>query len=607
MKGIQQRLCTVLSPSSARPRLYHTSTALPLSFFDSPQPPTPTSRLPSRIPSEPKHSQLALTLSPPPDQDLASIFYTQNAQYLSLPKYPTTISTLNSTKPTSSSRHNRIRIRYQLDVGAYGIPKRCRNHTPPQRSFQTYVPDDSSFAVSIGEDAYFIRDNAIGVADGVGGWARSSFNPPDSSFPSPSALFAHRLMHYTSDELSSPPPQDSLQESCDLNPASELESHLSDLSEGIDVLQILERAYERTVNAHVHPQSNGSTPLHTGSSTALVAVLDHVHVPPADRVSTTASESHAPSTTPPLPKLRNDPEVKLESPTSPVPVVKIAHIGDCMGMLVRGEEIVWRSEEMWWAFNTPVQLSPPPPPQPPQPSTTQPASSTTLSSLLSSTSSLLFPSPSQSPPSPKSRLYSTIPTPRRTPSPPPLITPRTTAHLITLPVHPNDILILASDGLSDNLWDEDVLDEVIRFRRTWAPSKPESIPSPDPEQAAAASLTMETSTSSTLPMPAPSPTPTTDALRRRSLAGMLSEALCSRARRVSERRASPGTKKPAVDSTEGMDHARTSAGIDIKEDEVPFARRAREVGKVFRGGKRDDISVLVAVISPTPIPTTAQP
>lgn len=94
---------------------------------------------------------------------------------------------------------------------------------------------------------------------------------------------------------------------------------------------------------------------------------------------------------------------------------------------------------------------------------------------------------------------------------------------------------------------------------------------------------------------------------------------------MSERRASPGTKKPAVDSTEGMDHARTSAGIDIKEDEVPFARRAREVGKVFRGGKRDgvftfffcalsscahfciDISVLVAVISPTPIPTTAQP
>lgn len=29
-------------------------------------------------------------------------------------------------------------------------------------------------------------------------------------------------------------------------------------------------------------------------------------------------------------------------------VIKIAHVGDCMGMLVRDEEIVWRTEEMWW-------------------------------------------------------------------------------------------------------------------------------------------------------------------------------------------------------------------------------------------------------------------
>lgn len=66
-------------------------------------------------------------------------------------------------------------------------------------------------------------------------------------------------------------------------------------------------------------------------------------------------------------------------------------------------------------------------------------------------------------------------------------------------------------------------------------------------------------------------------LGRRSLPGMLSEALCSRARRVSERR----TK-----SQESVD------------EEVPFARRAREQGRTFRGGKVDDISVVVAVISP---------
>jgi hypothetical protein len=32
-------------------------------------------------------------------------------------------------------------------------------------------------------------------------------------------------------------------------------------------------------------------------------------------------------------------------------VLKIAHLGDCMGMLVRGEDIVWRSEEMWWSVS----------------------------------------------------------------------------------------------------------------------------------------------------------------------------------------------------------------------------------------------------------------
>ena len=66
-------------------------------------------------------------------------------------------------------------------------------------------------------------------------------------------------------------------------------------------------------------------------------------------------------------------------------------------------------------------------------------------------------------------------------------------------------------------------------------------------------------------------------LGRRALAGMLSEALCSRARKVSEARAS----RPASPSSE-----------------IPFARRAREEGRSFVGGKTDDISVLVAVISP---------
>ncbi|OBZ73204.1 Protein phosphatase PTC7 [Grifola frondosa] len=76
-------------------------------------------------------------------------------------------------------------------------------------------------------------------------------------------------------------------------------------------------------------------------------------------------------------------------------------------MLIRGDEVIWRTEEMWWNFNTPVQLGP------------------------------------------------SSPTRARD------------AQVFAVPVQADDILVLASDGLSDNLWDEEILDEVVRFRRTF--------------------------------------------------------------------------------------------------------------------------------------------
>jgi len=169
-----------------------------------------------------------------------------------------------------------------------------------------------------------------------------------------------------------------------------------------------------------------------------------------------------------------------------------------MGMLVRGDDIVWRSEEMWWAvrrtffltylprhrsqFNTPLQLGP--------------ASST----------------------------------------------PPSAAQVITLPVRADDILVLASDGLSDNLWDEDVLDEVVRFRHTF--------------------LASNLASGSHLP--------------RRTLAGMLSEALCSRARKVSQRRSQMAST------------AETIQTISETADEIPFGRRAREERRPFNGGGKPD-------------------
>jgi hypothetical protein len=149
----------------------------------------------------------------------------------------------------------------------------------------------------------------------------------------------------------------------------QLDDSLEELEEGIDVLMILERAYQNTLKAHVvpsagshtpssilsdsprpppdkiplstslpthtsiprsplpfaePPSSSGNTvPLLAGSSTALLAVLDHI----------------------PRRDVKEDVNAGYDA------VIKIAHIGDCMGMLIRGEEIIWRSEEMWWSVS----------------------------------------------------------------------------------------------------------------------------------------------------------------------------------------------------------------------------------------------------------------
>lgn len=152
----------------------------------------------------------------------------------------------------------------------------------------------------------------------------------------------------------------------------------------------------------------------------------------------------------------------------------------------------------------------------------------------------------------------------------PHLPPSSTAHTCIVPVKKDDILILASDGLSDNLWDEEVLDEVVRFRRGFlVPEEVEVEPETTPA-----------------------------GVKRKTLAGMLSEALCSRARRVSER------PIPVLRRTRETCSVRLSSStpppiMQREDDETPFARRARDAGRRFGGGKKDDISVIVAVISPS--------
>jgi len=270
----------------------------------------------------------------------------------------------------------------------------------------------------------------------------------------------------------------------------------------IDPLEVLERAYSRALDAHVERVSvseSTSSPVPSDSSPAPVDLrLDH-----------TGNNSSSERKWKPL--LSGSSTALLATLSGDR--LCIAHLGDCSGLLVRDGDVVWRSEEMWWGFNYPLQLGPSSP---------------------------------------------TLPQDART---------------YELRVQADDILVLASDGMSDNLWEEDVVDEVRRFVRSFGPFPTSTSPS-------ASSTSVEGQNSKTLGV-----------LGRRALAGMLSEALCSRARRVSERtrqiRSAGCVSKEPPDASE------------LSMEDLPFSRRAKEEGRSFRGGKCDDISVLVAVITPS--------
>jgi protein phosphatase PTC7 len=107
-------------------------------------------------------------------------------------------------------------------------------------------------------------------------------------------------------------------------------------------------------------------------------------------------------------------------------------------------------------------------------------------------------------------------------------------------VQENDIVILSTDGMTDNLWDEDVIQQVIRFTSTvpLSPSVPSTLPKKQP----------------------------LSSIRTALLPITLSHALCTKARSVAE-------NGPPI--------------TDGEPPEIPFGRRAKEAGHSFVGGKQD--------------------
>ncbi|WAQ84436.1 hypothetical protein PtA15_5A6 [Puccinia triticina] len=159
--------------------------------------------------------------------------------------------------------------------------------------------------------------------------------------------------------------------------------------------------------------------------------------------------------------------------------LRIANLGDCCCSVIRGNDFIFRSEEQQHSFNYPVQIG---------------------------TNS-------------KS-------------------TPTRDAQRYNIKVQKDDIVILGSDGLADNLFDEDILEEVLKFT---------TISNEDHANPGGAGA----------------------ALPRPFTPQMISDSLCLKARTVVE-------DQQAVTS--------------------PFSQRANEEGIHYVGGKNDDISVLVAIV-----------
>ena len=163
-----------------------------------------------------------------------------------------------------------------------------------------------------------------------------------------------------------------------------------------------------------------------------------------------------------------------------------------------------------------------------------------------------------------------------------------------MPVEKVDILIFASDGLSDNLWDEEVLDQVVRFRRGFfVDSNSQEVDGSKTEGEALNTGTEEVDKTKATLQPETTATVPGGGVKRKTLTGLLSEALCSRARRVSERRGSIPipilrcTRETGTCHPQSVHLSSTLPIIEHDDDEIPFSRRAREAGSRFTGGKKD--------------------
>ncbi|KAG0266978.1 hypothetical protein DFQ27_009255 [Actinomortierella ambigua] len=180
-------------------------------------------------------------------------------------------STLTSTTFFPQPVFQQTRHNYVFSHSASGFAK-----NPNRPPILTPEQDQAYFSVQVGEDSYFQRHDALGVADGVGA------NP---------ALYSRKLMHYAFVELEK---YDNIEEEAFYDYFN------------VNPVDILEKSYEQST---LDAKKEGLI----GSSTACLAIL------------------------------RDD-------------ELRIANLGDCGISVIRNNEFIFRTEEQQHSFNYPYQL-----------------------------------------------------------------------------------------------------------------------------------------------------------------------------------------------------------------------------------------------------------
>ncbi|OCF34947.1 hypothetical protein I317_06285 [Kwoniella heveanensis CBS 569] len=484
-------------------------------------PPSPPSSSARSSPHQPlkalRPSESHTVLSAPLPQNGSDT--SNNSNSISLSSHPLMALHESSpaTYPASESSSDTSTVSYSssliFHLGASGSPKerlatrsRTTKERPPAppraRSFPLpeIDPPTEITSIAVGEDAYFARPDGMCIADGVGGWSRSGKGGADAG------RWSRLLTHFCEEEV-------------------------GDWWAGKEVYLVQTSAKNRHASSQASSsenaldgkgKGNGSPVQAQGQQQPKQGWAKELWEDRDKLKSTTPTSASGHDDVPGHGQKKN----RERRPLDPVEIMQrgfekclacvlaegglgsstcllallhnstlhIANLGDCCLLLIRQGEVVFRTSEMQHAFNFPLQVG----------------------------------THSRDEPMKDAMRYD-------------------------IGVKKGDVVVLGSDGLMDNLFDEDILEIVAQFT--------------SPKSSSSVSTTRSPSPASSYPTPPATP-PSSQRKYPPFNPQHISDALCRKARSVSE----------LVTAT------------------TPFMCKAIEEGIDFVGGKKDDISVLVGVI-----------